>query len=158
MKRVALASAFIAVGLFLSAPLFAGDNDCPMDKCAKRFYCADCKAFMKDAPCEKCSAGGELCEGCKKASMCEHCKKSMPMVDACVRTCYECPGCHAKAPAAGQCAKCKKDMAGTEVCALIVIQCPGCKAEMKEGGHCDKCNMDAKKMCSMNGTCPHCAK
>lgn len=155
LKRIALMSAFVAVALFVSSPLLAGENDCPMNKIEKRFYCADCKAFMAGAPCGKCTAVA-MCEGCKKASWCEHCKKNVGAVDACVRTCYSCAKCKKTSPVAGKCHE--ADMAGKEVCALVVWGCPGCKAEMKEGGHCAECEMDASKMCSMNGKCPHIAK
>lgn len=156
LKRVALGSVFVAVALFVSAPMFAGEgNNCPMDKVEKRFYCGDCKAFMAGAPCGKCTADA-MCEGCKKASWCEHCKKNVGAVDACVRTCYSCAKCNKTYPAAGKC--CEADTVGKEVCAMVTWTCPGCKAEMKEGGHCDKCKKDAEKTCSMNGTCPHVAK
>ncbi|GEM_PF-4796813 len=159
LKRVALLSAFVAVALFMSAPLFAEDaaNNCPMDKIEQGFYCGDCKAFLDGAPCGKCTADA-MCEGCKKASWCEHCKKNVGAVECCVRTCYSCEECKKQSPNAGACEGCKKDMAGKTVRAMVVWGCATCHAPMKEGDHCDKCKADASKMCSMNGQCPHCAK
>lgn len=116
----------------------------------------DNKTIEKAPFCKKCSALDPKLDKDKK---CDTCHGEITKADVCVKTCYECKGCHMKMAEDKPCCKDNKNEKQT-VKSRIIYKCEGCGATADKEGDCTKCKEAKKKCkclktCEASGTWPH---
>lgn len=135
----------LALGLFIgSVSAAVDDKPCDLSNLKAAPYCGKCHTIDPKVDMDGKCCGSELKE-----------------VWACVKTCFECSGCHKLMVKDESCCKGMKNE-GKTVKALIVYKCEGCGATAEKEGNCAnaKCKAAGKKIkktCEKSGTCPHIA-